>query len=358
MKKTSRTKKLTPTDMDKDIVREKVWMDTKLVDTSCYHLDNKVTYALFKSDSDPSVIPENFAQEHALDTHSCVCFSGLLHKLISGQPNRMYDRLEIQKCTTSTNKFLLTPEERVEWLLLAKKHKMLPPYIDENAITDIPEGQRKSTKVTRYGTSTTAIASGEFIIDLEGLSPVVLYIYLSTIRNIREDPGLPRAVTYLVNKLGMNFFAAYVFASRAVLNLCGHHTIDIQRPYGLSKSGYDEALQQYVKLPADQSIMEAQLVPLEVAIGLQRVVSDVPLKYDTRRIVAPDGKAVRFSSYSFNCADTIRGISKVKHNVSFQELFDEDVVGAVMSKDDAEGRKFLDKYLNKKDRIKYKEASK
>lgn len=345
------TKELKPS-THKSIIREKVWIDTKIVNTTYKHLINKVTYCAFRSDLDPSVVPEGFAKDNASKMSTGVCFAGLLNQIKNAENNRVYFKLEVAKPKKSypASGVVLTPKERSGWLSLAKKYRLLPPYIDENTIEDIPEEKQRSTDSGGIERS-TAIASGEFIIDLEGLSPTMLYIYLSTIRNIREDPGFPRAVSYLVNEIGMNFFAAYVFSSFVTLNSIGHHILDTFRPYGMCKEVYQQDSNTYVSEALDLKAIEASVsTPIGKAIGLQRIVNSDPLKYDSMGIAK--------AGYGFNCSNTINKISKVSYSASFQELFDKDIIAAIMSKNDEEAEKYITRFGSKKNRIKYKEASK
>jgi hypothetical protein len=342
------TKKLEPSTKG-SIIRERVWIDTEIVSTTYKHLDNKVIHCVFKSDLDPSVVPEGFAKANSGKMYTNDCFSGLLRQIADTKNNRMYSKLEVAKPAKSD--IVLTPEERSGWLSLTKKYKLLPPYINENAIEDIPKEKQCSTDGMSRVVSSTAIASGEFIIDLEGLSPAMLYIYLSTIRNIREDPGFPRAVLYLVNKIGMNFFAAYVFSSLVTMNSYGHHILDAFRPYGLCKETYQRSSGTYTNEALDLKAIEASvLTPISKAIGLQRMVNSDPLKYDSRSLSK--------TSYNFDCTSTINKISKVLYLAHFQELFDEDIIAAIMSENDKEGNECLNRFTKKKPRIKYKEAEK
>jgi hypothetical protein len=216
---------------------------------------------------------------------------------------------------------VLSPSERSEWISLAKKYKLLPPYINENAFEDVFDDPN-------------AIPYGEFIIDLEGLSPTLLYVYLSTLRNIREDPGLPKVILYLVGKLGMNFFAAYVLASKIAIDYLGHHIIDISRPYGSN-----------IDLNSQENSI---CIPLNRSIGIQRLVNNDAIEYDSRKVMSTTGR--------FNCSSTIGSISSIDYTATFQELFDEDIVAAIMSKDDYEAREFINRFEDKKSRIKYKEV--
>ena len=195
------------------------------------------------------------------------------------------------------------------------------------------------------------MSTGEFIIDLEGLSPTVLYIYLSTIRNLREDPGLAKSVLYLTKEVGMNFFAAYVFASGVVLDSYGHHIFEHIRKYGMCKDIYDKKLHCYTSTSLSLGDIEKAIeTPIHLAIGTQRVVNSSPSKYDSREVMNLQG------NHRFNCASTITGVSKVRYSANFQELFDEDIISAIMSKTDREANKFLKEFFKRKPHIKYKEA--
>ena len=202
---------------------------------------------------------------------------------------------------------------------------MLPEYINENSFVD-EKSPSKTAKAT-------------FILDIKGLTASMLYVYLSTIRNIREDPGLPKAVLYLVNELGMNFYLAYVFASSIVLSSTGHHILNTQRDYGAFKQVYDsKAGYAYTPITSTQ-INETIKTSIATAIGIQRMVND-PNKYDKSNITKKAGY--------FSCNSTIHGISKVTYKALLRELFDDNIISATMSKTDTEANKYISKFMDNK----------
>lgn len=336
-KRTS-TLKATESAASKKIVRESVCIDLNVVNTACVHLNNQAVYTVFKSNEQPPFAPEKFDNIRKGKMTSYVCFSGLLDMISKKKPNKIYDRVKLLSAEEAgaQAEFILSPNEISNWITFAKEHKLLPPYIDENAVVG---------------------EEGDFILDLTGLSPAMLYVYLATLRNIREDPGFPRAVMYLVDKIGMNFFAAYIFASKMVVSSTGHHIISVQRPYGLIKSVYDKKSGTYVpnKINMDQ-VNDVLTMDLNIAIGLQRFINSDPLRYDTR-----DLKTYNINlknAYGFKCSDTINSISNVMLEVSFQDLLDSDIIAAIMSENDKEAQEYVKKFTAKKPNIKYVGAKK
>lgn len=329
----TKVKKLKPLAKEKSINREKVWIDTNIVSTQYKHLDNRVVFDTFNDDGDPSVIPEDIKSAFKLTPVISVCFSGLIGKIRSNKSNRMFYTMETCQPSNKGGPALLTPEERVRWLAITKEYGMLPQYIDEEMVKDV-KGKAKAT----------------VIIDLRDLTLSLLYIYLSTIRNIREDPGLPKAVLYLVNELGMNFYLAYTFACAVTLNQVGHHILGIYRPYGLSSEKWDGKKYTYNQVSLDKLDQKIK-VPIKIAIGLQRLLND-PKKYDKRDYMS-DNKI-----YNFDCTNIISKISTVDYQASIQELFDDNIVAATMSKTDREAKKYINKFEKEKPRINYMEVKK
>lgn len=327
----TKTKKLKEVKAPAEIKRELVYIDTEKVNINASHLQNAVQFSVFKSDSDPSIIPDNIKKLTASCMVKDVCFAQLHTLLENTKANRLYYKLkvlskgevrELQRIN------LLKPQERVKWIRLAKRYKLLPPYINENAV-------KKDT--------------AEFIIDIEKLTPSLMYVYLSVIRHIREDPALPRAVLFFVNNLRMNFYAAYAFASKLTIDCTGHHIINVQRYYGEFSQKYDEKLGASVSVVNSPSLLDGPKLSLCYPIGLQRLVNN-PKKYDERTVTK--------GYIRFGCANKIEGISNINTQVTFQELFDKNIKAVIMSKTDTEARKYLDKFNEYRSKIKYVEASK
>lgn len=326
MIKKSAVKKLKRVAKPKSIGSRDVCVDVSIITPEYTHLDNLVNYGLFEDDGDPAIVPKKgIAKVFNATAYSNVCFSGLLRQIINKKANRMYYTIETVLPSPNKKNYppILTPEERVKWLVLAKEHKLLPEYINENSfITNKPPSE---------------IAKATFILDLKDLTASMLYVYLSTIRNIREDPGLPKAVLYLVEEFGMNFYLAYVFASSIVLSSTGHHILNTQRAYGAFKQVYDNRTgYAYTPITSPQ-INKTIETSVSTAIGIQRLVND-PNKYDKSNITKKD-------SY-FSCNSTIHGISKVGCKALLRELFDDDIISATMSKTDSEANKYINRFTN------------
>ena len=331
-------KKLKRVAEPKSVKSRDVYVDVSILTPEYAHLDNLVNYGLFNDKGDPAIVPKKVASVFKAATYSNVCFSGLLGQIISREANRMYYTIKTVLPSPSKSSYppILTPEERIKWLVLAKEHKLLPGYINENSFV----GDTPSSK----------LAKATFILDLKDLTASMLYVYLSTIRNIREDPGLPKAVLYLVNELGMNFYLAYVFASSIVLSSCGHHILSTQRSYGAFKQIYDNRT-GYSYTPITSTEMNEKIeTSVSTAIGIQRMVNN-PNKYDKSNITTKKG------SY-FSCNSTIHGISKVPYKALLRELFDDNIIAATMSKTEAGAKKYINRFINGKACLACKEAGK
>lgn len=327
MIKRSVVKKLKRVAKSKSVKNHDVYIDVNILTPAYTHLDNLVNYGLFTDDGDPAIVPKKVASVFKAATYGNVCFSGLLTQIISKKANRMYYTVETVLPSPSKSNYppILTPEERIKWLVLAKEHKLLPKYINEDSFTG--------------GKSINDTAKATFILDLKDLTASMLYVYLSTIRNIREDPGLPKAVLYLVNELGMNFYLAYVFASSIVLSSCGHHILNTQRSYGAFKQMYDNRA-GYTYAPLTSTQMNEKIeTSVGTAIGIQRLANN-PNKYDKSSITKKSG--------CFSCNSTIHGISKVVYKALLRELFDDNIIAATMSKTDKEANECINKVINNK----------
>jgi len=206
----------------------------------------------------------------------------------------------------------LTKQEKHKWIELCVKHKTMPKYITKGDVD-------KKIMIIN--------------IDDEKITPSLLFIYLCCFRYFREDPGFIRAIVYLVDKFKMNYYAAFVFASRICMSYDLHHILGTVRRY------------------AEKFDIDKVTIPLHIIIGLVRIVND-PKKYD------PRGPRDYKSSGEFNqfrCADRINNISKIKYNCLLQDLFDKNIIKAAMSLSDEMSQKYLDKFISYRDKITYKE---
>jgi hypothetical protein len=178
----------------------------------------------------------------------------------------------------------LTFGERKAWIKLAIKNKLLPEYISTKSIKKDPIGQEK--------------VSVKVVLDISDISIAQLYIYLSTLRYIREDPGFVKSVVYLVNETGLDFYAAFVFASASTITYEGHHIIyNATRAYGNRDNDFRK-----VKFH------------LAHAIGIHDFVNNVS-KYDSRKVQNVDRNS------SWCCASTINNIINCQKIKSIESIY-------------------------------------
>lgn len=263
-----------------------VIISEKRVDPYAKHIvDHKVDYYLYHEDRDKVVMPKDLPGKH----FSGYCFSNLIDYCATTKGvNRILYVMEDDEKNTR-----LSLREKKEFVKLCRKHKLLPSYF----------------KYDWVGEDVSRI-----VIKLDGVSPSLLYAYLSNFRYIREDPGFVRALVYLVRTKKLNFHAAYVLASKCCLSHGGHSVIDYIR-------GYMEKLDIY-KVP----------IPINKMIAVYRFFN-FPKKYDERVIC-------HVFKTRFHCGGTINQACSIAANWHIKieqaldyrleklvKLEDEDVLG-------------------------------
>jgi len=285
--------------MKDQFVRQKVIIDSEIVSNAYRHGNNSTKYCTLTKDDD--IEDKKLTKGY--------CFSDLLKML---KNNKEHDRVHYKMEEDSGQGVKLTKQEKHKWVELCVEHKTMPEYITKDNID-------KKVMIIN--------------VDDENITPSLIFIYLCCFRYFREDPGFIRAVVYLVSKYKMNYYAAFVFASRVCMSYDLHHILGIVRQY------------------AEKFDINTVTVPLHIITGLVRIVND-PKKYDTR---GPRDHDAGGGFNQFRCANRINDISKVKYNCSLQDLFDKNVLKSVMSSSDKTSKKYLDKFISYKDKIIYKE---
>lgn len=334
-----------------NIKRQKVWIDTKVINMQYSHGHNYAKYGTFHDDEAPDKISIKRAVSGPEVTHNIhtACFAGLL-KGFKENPrlNRMYSTVYLQETIKVANRkatiydsahITLEPEECVRWIELAKQYQLLPGYVDKNCIKKFNDP--KVVSESMYDKH-SAVAGGTVIFDVSNLVPSMLYVYLSTLRNLREDPGFVRTSLYFIDILNMNFFAAYIFASCIAMSTSGHHIIPVVREYV-----YDQ--------PHKSTIDSINGIKAHIKwmISLQRFIKD-PSKYDKRNIY--DSTNHGYTGTVFDCSSTISKVCNHALRVTIDEVFDPDVVGAIMSSSDKVAKEYIESFEKIRPRIKYKEA--
>jgi CRISPR/Cas system CMR-associated protein Cmr5 small subunit len=187
------------------------------------------------------------------------------------------------------------------------------------------------------------------VLDLTGLTQAQLYLYLATLRNLREDTGFVRTTIYFADRCKMNFYAAYVLASRIAITTIGHHTITVCRNYSTALQVIDPKTGKRKKVKTKLSSIEAITADMIWMMGLQRLAEN-PKKHD--KYLAHQ------CTHSFSCASLISKISNIHAEINIYEALDPDIVKAIMATDDTTSQKYVTEFLEKRPRIKYKRAPK
>lgn len=298
-----------------------VCIDISKIDYYCDHLNNQVDYAVGYSDKPIEDMVESDAEHWTMINY--VCFSGFggyvsdYTRENKKPPNRVYFLLTIHPEAQN----LLTDEQRARWITICKMHGLLPSYIKEENLS------KSSTKKDGRRND----IHGKFFIDISDVSPTLLYIYLSTLRNLREDPGFPKAVIHLVDDLGMNFYAAYVFGSRIGITCTGHHILEVTRSYG----------ERYPSKDAAEHISGNVTASARIAYCLRNFIRE-PSKFDSN--LAKNG--LRLSA---SCMlNSVAGSDVHNYLLTLREFFEEDVIKAIMSSTPEEYERHMKKHLSKK----------
>ena len=270
---------------------KEVEIDSEIVSFQYQHGGNLVDYQTSKK-------VEKIDSKHS---RSAACFASLIGMFRS---NKDHTHVYYEMKEDSHQKVKLTKREKHYWIDLCIKHGTMPDYITEETIDkELME------------------------IDVKNLSPSLLFVYLCCFRYFREDPGFIRAIVYLVNSCKMNYYAAFVLASRICMNYGLHHILTVLRKY------------------SEKPDISKTSIPLHIMIGLRRFVTN-PEKYDSRTVYGKKNDSCGFNE--FKCAQNIESISSVKHDCSVQDLFNLDIVKAIMAESDDQSKKMLDKFLSYK----------
>jgi len=213
-----------------------------------------------------------------------ICFNNnLRQKLVDEKITRVYVGLD--GCTKPVPK--ITSEEKRQWIKLAKKHNLLPKYVKE-----------------------AWVDKGKYVINLnvKGMSPSLLYSYLSVIRYIRDETAFVKSILIMVDH-GVNYYIAFVFASRMYIHNTGHHIINVGRTY------------PHINI---EKPVEMLGINLEVgtAASLKRYF-DNPGKWDKRKVSD-------IQKSGWNCHTKIRSAAKSSAIVKVSKLFDPSIIKTVM----------------------------
>lgn len=296
--------------MSKKVEKNRYWIDPKIVKAG-EHGDNRVEYYLYEdgrtSEDGTPYIPKDPEKEFKATKRTGVCFSGLISNIRREKCNRIYYHMT----QTKDAKDLLSDGEGLAWVELVRKHGMLPKHIEP----------------------AQAVENGIIVLDLTDYTPSQLYIYLSIFRYLREEPVFVKAMVYLAVEKGMDFYAAFLLASKKCIQYSGHHVIYTYRNYY-----------------RDVSDLEQTEIPLNTIIGLRRFVQD-PAEYDKRKVCkkSDDG-----GYGSFKCNDSIRKVENswqgLTHGLVPRDLFRPLIEEAIYAESNTEAKEHLDKFRKEKEK--------
>jgi len=230
--------------------------------------------------------------------------------------NKKYDIRE----TKAQNTFL---NRSNDFLNLAKRHKLIPDYVPNSPI---------------MADNTSLI-----VLDVSNYTPAQLYLYLCTARYVQEYPMTVWTTLDLVEKYGMNFYLAFTLAHLTRSTSLGHCVFEISGPYG---AVYNE------------TNIDNVIVDVSHSMALAKFARD-PHKYGSGLVTSPK------SGTSFNLQITFRNIAAEIFKTAYssrsfseytyvkaaevrtQDLFDEDVVAAIMAESNEESKKHFDNFKKK-----------
>lgn len=273
------------------MAKAKAKIDAKVLNPNYAHGNNHVEYYVWKRKGkfDPKKkMPEG------LDKRTGVCFSSLMSYIYKEKANRMHYKMDRDPGAAKIAK--ITEQQEKEWIKLCIKHKLLPNYV------------------------TIGIIKGGMTLDISDMNPSQLYMYLCSLRYIREEPGFVKSILYLVKEHNMHFFTAFVLASKVAIDSIGHHILDISRSMG--------------DFYGEKTVNDLEQIPLHYMVGLFRYTRN-PHKYDKRKIT---------DNGSFNMNTTIGKICDVRHGFAVTALLKCNVRNVVTSTSDRTVKKRLKEF--------------
>jgi len=202
----------------------------KILNHSWEHGHHEVTWRLHTSKNKIRVTDRlDIRNMNTGKYHSSICYSGLKHPITA----KFYSHLTTVIPIDEKTRKVLTKKEMIDWLILSKKHKMLPHYVAPTKIVT-----KKDLNVTFKLRS---------VVNMQQL-----YVYLATVRYTKEDPGFVKIMLHLVNNLKMDYFLAICVSTYHAAPQKGHNILPMSAGYPVSEKvdihKYDVTLAKALKL--------------------------------------------------------------------------------------------------------------
>jgi len=204
------------------------------------HLGRSVCIRFYLYKSESTKVPSKEEISTFTKNGITACFSELPH-VINGMQKTYNRMVYIFGNNTSCTPY----EQRVEWIDISIKNHALPSYILESDI-----------KENKY----------VFQLDEKNLSPSLIYIYLTTIRVMSEEPGFVENMLALIKNYHMSYYLAWMFASKISHNNSNHNLLPVARNSGIV-----------------DDINKIKGLNLRYALGLKAYLSD-PYRFDKRSV--------------------------------------------------------------------------
>jgi len=235
---------------------------------------HRVKYSIYHEKGDNiKVMTDAELKKKNIAIKKNICYAGLKNEVKPKHNRLMYF---IQKEHMPEG---LPMIKRIAWIKLAVRNKLLPKYILKQNL----EGDR-------------------FVIKIDNISPSLLYVYLSTIRNVQENPRFVKNVLILHKTYKMDYASAFVVASKFNLRNSWHSIIGIGKDYTNSSN-----------------INQMKNIPVHIIRSLHLYMKN-PEKHDKRA----------YPASSFAAADRITRVSRIKtHYCRIPDLFDPIVKKAI-----------------------------
>ena len=215
----------------------------KFKDSHKWRSDHNVKYCVFY-DSIDKVVTRTDEELEKIDPQwntNNICFAALINNIKVYDNSHSNNANRVMYFIQRTH-YTLPIKERLMWIKRCVRNKMLPEYILEQDL----RGDR-------------------FVLDITRISPSLLYVYLSALRNIQEDLKFVKTALVLTGKYRMNFAAAFAVASRFAMGNSWHNIIGLGKKYG------------------DTGNIAKLEVPLHLIIALKRYLNNAS-KYDRREL--------------------------------------------------------------------------
>ena len=247
---------------------------TQILEGKYFHGKNEICWGL--TDKEKISLTKRWEEEQLEDlSHKwsgrTACYSGVPAALKSTH-TYMLTSMVLAENTTG----LLSKEDMIWWLREAKKHGLLPSYTYPKRVV----GKGK-------------ILTAAF--DLKNIKVLSqLYVYLSIIRYIKEEPGLIKVVKHLVRDLKIGFFIAFAVGHVHAVHSNGHSLVPIRDVY-----------------PYNNKVVAGKAYDLHGTKALKRLMT-FPEKYDV-----PKEKTNHWRLHNLL---TKMQIEKLPKSISFQDV--------------------------------------